>query len=146
MTRIYYLPFLAFLAFLLLILLFSFNFATSVDPGWHTTIFPSYFIWTLVLLLVLSFSIIGYWLVLKQINKFNWTLFIIHLLLTVSTVIFVKFPSIFLDVPGTEQEELIKNIFFRIQLISWCYGLFMAGQILFLVYFIRVIRTRPLKT
>jgi hypothetical protein len=142
MTRPY-LPFIAFLTLLLLTIPFSFDFATSVVPGWHTTIYPPYFIWTLALVVVLLFVVIGYWLISKRVDKTNWTLFIIHHLLTIPTVIFIKFPSILLDVHQTDRDELIRSLALRVKLIPWAEGLFVVGQIFFLVYFIRTIRRKP---
>lgn len=139
MTRPY-IPFLAFLILLLLTIPFSFDFATSVVPGWHTTIFPPYFIWGLIVVIILLLVTIGYWLLSKRTDKINWTLFAIHFALTIPTVIYLKFPSILLDVKLTDQNELIKAIEFRIRLIPVAWTLFSAGKILFLIYFIRSIK------
>jgi hypothetical protein len=139
MTRPY-IPFLAFLILLLLTIPFSFDFATSVVPGWHTTIFPPYFIWGLIVMIVLLLVTIGYWLLSKRTDKISWTLFAIHFALTIPTIIYLKFPSILLGVQLTNQEELIKAIEFRMKLIPIAWTLFVGGQILFLIYFIRTIR------
>jgi hypothetical protein len=139
MTRPY-IPFLAFLILLLLTIPFSFDFATSVVPGWHMTIFPPYFIWVLIVIIVLLLVIIGYWLLSKRTDKINWTLFAIHFALTIPTIIYLKFPSIFLDVQLTDPNELIKAIEFRMKLIPVAWALFIVGQILFLIYFIRTIK------
>jgi uncharacterized membrane protein YjfL (UPF0719 family) len=136
-----YVPFFAFLALLLLTIPFSFDFATSVVPGWHTTIFPPYFIWQLIAIIVLLLAIIGYWLLSKRVDKINWTLFAFHLTLTIPTIIFLKFPSIFLDVQQTNQEEIIKAISLRIKLIPVAWTLFILGQALFIIYFIRTIKS-----
>ena len=130
-------PFLAFLVLLLLTIPFSFDFATSVVPGWHTTIYPPYFIWGLILIVVLLLVTIGYWLLSKRVDKINWKLFAIHFILTIPTVIFLKFPSIFLNVQQTSQEEILKAISLRIKLIPVAWTLFFVGQVLFLFYYIR---------
>lgn len=142
MTRPY-IPFLAFLVILILTIPFSFDFATTVVPGWHTTIYPPYFAWTAIVVIILLFVTIGYWLLSKQVDKINWTLFIVHFIVTIPTVIFIKFPSIFLNVQQTNQEELIKDISARVKLIPLAHGLFIAGQVLFLIYFIRTIKSKP---
>ncbi len=85
-----YIPFLAFLVLLLLTIPFSFDFATSVVPGWHTKIYPPYFIWGLILIVVLLLVTIGYWMLSKRVDKINWTLFAIHFILTIPTVIFLS--------------------------------------------------------
>jgi hypothetical protein len=145
MTRPY-IPFLAFLILLVLTIPFSFDFATSVVPGWHTTIYPPYFIWGLIVLIVLLLVTIGYWLLSKGTDKTNWTLFAIHFALTIPTVIYLKFPSILLDVQGADQYKLIKAIAFRMQLIAIAWTLFIVGQILFLIYYIRTIKSKRITT
>ena len=141
-----YIPFFAFLILLLLTIPFSFDFATSVFPGWHTTIFPPYFIWGLILIIVLLLVTIGYWILSKRVDKINWTLFAFHFILTIPTVIFLKFPSIFLDVQQTNQEEIIKAISLRIKLIPVVWTLFIVGQTLFIIYFVRTIKSKQVAT
>jgi len=140
MTRPY-IPFLAFLILLLLTIPFSFDYATSVVPGWHTTIFPTYFIGRLIVLVVLFLVTIGYWLLSKRVDKINWIPFTIHFILTIPTVVFLKFPSIFLNVQQESQDEILKAISLRIKLIPVAWTLFFAGQVLFLVYYIRTNKT-----
>jgi hypothetical protein len=141
MTRPY-IPFLAFLILLLLTIPFSFDFATSVVPGWHTTIYPPYFVWELIVIIALLLVTIGYWLLTKQTDKINWTLFAIHFAFTIPTIIYLKFPSILLNVQMTNQDELIKAIEFRMKLIPVAWTLFIAAHILFLNYYIRTIKTK----
>ena len=135
MTRSY-IPFLAFLILLLLAMPFSFDLATSVVPGWHTRIFPPYFIWGFVVLVVLFFVTIAYWLLSKRTDKINWILFAIHFALTIPTIIYLRFPSIVWSV------QLIKSTELRLKLIPIAWTLFIAGQILFLIYYIRTIKTK----
>jgi hypothetical protein len=145
MTRPY-IPFIAFLILLVLTIPWSFDFATSVVPGWHTTIFPPYFIWGFFIMVVLLLATIGYWLISKRTDKTNWTLFAIHFLLTIPTVIYLKFPSILLDVQLTDQNELIEAFEFRMRLIPVAWALFIAGQIMFLIYYIRTIKAKRIST
>ena len=145
MTRPY-VPFLAFLVLLLLTIPFSFDFATSVVPGWHTTIFPRYFIWGLITIVVLLLVTIGYWLLSKRVDKINWTLFAIHFLLTIPAVIYLKFPSIFLDIQRSNQEEMIRAVLFRIKLIPIAWTLFIVGQDLFIIYYVRTIKLNRVAT
>src|SRR5829696_10121100 len=145
MTRPY-IPFLAFLILLLLTIPFSFDFATSVVPGWHTTIFPPYFIWGLIVIIVLLLVTIGYWLLSKRVDKVNWTLFAFHFILTIPTVIFLKFPSFFFDVQQANQEEIIKAVSLQIKLIPVAWTLFIVGQLLFVIYYIRTINSKRFAT
>jgi hypothetical protein len=137
-----YLPFFAFLILLWLTIPFSFIFSTDAIPGWHTTIFPLYFIWRLIVMGALLFVTIGYWLLKKQADRINWTLFAIHFALTIPTVIYLKFPSMFLDVHTANQYELFKLIQFRIELIPIAWTLFIIGQLLFFIYYLRTIRVK----
>ena len=141
-----YIPFFAFLVLLLLTIPFSFDFAVSVVPGWHTTIFPPYFIWGLIVIIVLLLVTIGYWTLSKRADKINWTLFAFHFMLTIPTVISLKFPSIFLDIQQPNEEEIIKAISFRIKLIPVAWTLFTVGQIFFIIYFIRTINSKQAAT
>jgi hypothetical protein len=137
-----YIPIFAFSVLLLLTIPFSFDFATSVVPGWHTTIIPLYFVGGLLVIIVLLLVTIGYWLLSKQVDKTSWTLFALHFFLTIPTAIFVNFPSIFLDVQQTNQEEIIKAIYFRMKLIPVAWTFFILGQILFIIYFVRTINSK----
>lgn len=142
----HYIPFFAFLVLLLLTIPFSFDFATSVVPGWHTTIFPPYFIWGLIVISVLLLVTIGYWRLSKRVDKINWILFASHFVLTIPTVIFLIFPSIFLAVQQTDQEGIIKAMSLRIKLILVAWTLFIGGQALFFIYFIRKINPKRIAT
>lgn len=63
MTRPY-IPFLAFLVLLLLTIPFPFDFTTSVGPGWHTIIFPPYFVWGIIV--VIFFASCYNWLLASK--------------------------------------------------------------------------------
>ena len=123
---------------------FSFGFATSAVPGWHTTIYPPYFVSALISIIVLLLLTIGYWLLSKRVDKTSWTLFVIHFILTIPTFIFLKFPSVFLDKTQTNQEELLRNLSLQIKLVPVAWILFMAGQILFIIYCIKTIKNRAM--
>jgi hypothetical protein len=56
---------------------FSLGFATSVVPGWHTTIFPPYFIMNSVLSIMLLLVTIAYWKISKVKKAVSWTVFVI---------------------------------------------------------------------
>jgi len=136
-----YIPFFAFLALLLVTIPFSFDLAISAVPGWHTRVFPPYFIWILIVVVVLLFITIGYWMLSKRAGKINWILFAIHFVLTIPSVIYLRFPSMMLDVQRTDQEELNKALAFRMSLIPVFWTLFIIGQIIFLIYYTRKIKT-----
>jgi hypothetical protein len=142
-----YIPLLSFLILLLLTISFSFDPGASVVTGWHVTINPPHFIWGPILVAIFLFLIIGYWLLVKRVDKVNWVLFVIHFLLTIPTVVFLIFPSIFLNEeslfldPGSPNaEKLWVNLSLRIKLMPVAWTVFTIGQILFMVYYIRTIK------
>lgn len=133
-------PLLAF--FILLILNYPFlPYANSVIPGWHTTIYPPYFVAGAVVLIILMLVIIGYWLLLKRVDKVNWTLFVLHLLFTIPTVIYLKYPMMFFDFEHSSPEDIAKETVTRFQLITISWVLFAIGQLVFIVYFLRTMLT-----
>ena len=89
---------------------------------------------------------IAYWLLLQRVDKINWTLFAIHFVLTIPTIMYLKFPSILLDGQQTNQDELLKAISFRIKLIPIAWTLFIVGKTLFIIYFLRTIKIKPTST
>ena len=138
-----FIPFLAFLV-LLLMTIPSFDFATSVTPGWHTTIYPPSVVWTIALTITLLFVTIGYWLLSRQADNINWALFSIHFVLTFTAIIFIKFPSIFLNIQQNNVNELLKSYSARLTLIPVAWTLFIVGQTLFGIYLFRAFKSRTL--
>jgi hypothetical protein len=137
MTKAFF-PILILLVLLLLAIPFS-EFASSVVPGWHTTIYPSGFVRSFIVLIIGVFITIGYWQVSKKADKISWTLFVTHFILTLPALIILNFPSILLDVEKNGLKVLLNAVKFRIQL-AWI--LFIIGQIIFLIYYIRSIKSR----
>jgi len=135
-----HLPFLVFFALLMLTIPCTFDVSTSVVPGWHTTIYPPFFIGGIAIAFVLLLVTIGYWQLSKQVQKFNLTIFAIHFILTIPTIINIKFPFALIDLQLTNQEELIKSLSFRENLTSVSWVLFIVGQILFLIYYVKTIK------
>ena len=94
MKRSYILLF-VFLVMVLLAVAFSFDSSTLAVPGWHTTIYPPYFIGVIILILVLLFVSIGYWLLSNRADKITWILFALHFTLTIPSVVFIFSFNIF---------------------------------------------------
>ncbi len=136
-----HIPFFAFLV-LLIIMLFPFDFAVSVIPGWHTIILPPYFIWTCIIVIVLFIITIGYWYLSKRVDTINWILFAFHFILTIPTVIFLNFPSRFLNEQHLGYQEIMQSISLQIQLVYTVSVLFIIGQMFFVVYFVRTIKAK----
>jgi len=137
MTRTYIL-FVAF--FILLLLTIPFDIATSVVPGWHTTVFSPYFVWKFIVAIVLVLVIIGYWLLFSRVDRINWVLFTIHIGLTIPAIVYPMISSIVLDEKLINHKGLIKAIEFQMKLIPVIWIFFIIGQILFLIYAIRTIK------
>lgn len=146
MMRKNYIPIFAFLSLLILTFRFSFGLNDFAEQGWHVTIFPAYFIWLLIGLAIFLFAVIGYWLLTSRANKTAWGLFAIHFVLTIPSIVYLMIPSIFLDTSIIESGELMNVLHFRIRLIPVAWALFIIGQVLFLVYFIRTIKQEKLIT
>ena len=139
MNRLF-IPLLVILVLVLLAVAFSFDSSTLAVPGWHTTIYPPYFIGVIISILVLLFVSIVYWLLNNIADKITWILFALHFTLTIPTAVFIFFPSLFLNVQQGDQEEIIKAVIFRMKLIPVAWTLFIIGQVLFVSYVVRVFK------
>ncbi|MCS3799256.1 hypothetical protein [Niastella sp. OAS944] len=131
MKKAYFL--IAFLIVLLIALIYFFGSAASVGPGWHTTVYPAYYSWVLVIIMTLFFAVIGYWLYLKTISKLNWILFIIYFLATTSTYFFIKFPAVLLKYRQYNQ-AMFENARTIIQLLPIATWVLIITQILLVGY------------
>jgi hypothetical protein len=60
--------------------------------------------------------------------------------LTIASVIFIKFPTIFLEFQPGYEDEFSNEIIFRMKMIPVAWAIFSTGQLLFPVYYIRAIR------
>ena len=89
---------------------------------------------------MLCFLIIGNWLNTNKADKVSWILFSFHVLLTLSTITYLKFPRIFLDVPLKDQKALINSVELRLKFIPVVMTIFFLGQVLLMIGFIRVIK------
>lgn len=124
-----YIPLLIFFVLLLMAVAFSFDSSTLAVPGWHTTIYPPYFIVVIISILFLIFVSIGYWQLTNRVDKINWILFALHCTLSILTTVFIVFPSVFLNIQQGDQEEIIKAVSYRLKLIPVAWALFIIGQV-----------------
>lgn len=138
-----YIPLLAFLILLLLNSPISFDAIESPGPGWHFTIYPRWYIWMLAVLVSLLFAIIGYWLHKRKTDKINWTLFALHFLLTITTIIFIKSPTVLLNANDADKTKMMEAVYSRMELAPVARIIFIAAQLLFLVYISRVLTHKP---
>ncbi len=137
-------PFFAFLILLLLMAPFPFDFASSLVPGCHTVIVSPYFVFDLFIVIAMLLVTMGYWLLSKRVGIINWTLFLIHFVLTLPAIILIRFPTLFLDINADQVniESYLQIGSLRAKLFPLALVLFIVGQGLFIGYFIKSIRSK----
>ncbi|MFZ1800619.1 MAG: hypothetical protein WAU24_12205 [Chitinophagaceae bacterium] len=122
--------------FILLLPFFTaIDYSAVAGPGWHLSIYPPYFIWLLLFVIVFLFSTIGYWLFINKTGTTNRILFIFHVACTIPAILYLTFPSIFLNSHNTGGPELYEQIYDRIKFIPIAWAIFIVAQILFPIYF-----------
>ena len=134
-----HLPFFIFAMLFILTIPFPGDMATSVVPGWHTTVLTPYFLTTIGITLVLLFVTIAYWRLTRRVNKINVSFLVSHLLLTIPAVIFVRAPFLFFNITGADLTVLNRQITFTTALTAIIFLLFAVGQTLFAAYYLRTI-------
>ncbi len=122
--------------YLYLPLILSYDFFSSLIPGWHTAIYPYPLIPALIKFLLLILVSLFYWKLAKFKNEINFKKFIIHFLLTVPGIIFSKV-NLYQLLYSDSAEP--KNFMFEIQTVV-CIRvlaniLFFLGLILFVIYY-----------
>lgn len=132
-----YLPFFIFLLLSLVMFPFSFDTATSVVPGWHTSILSPYATMTGIYVLGLCLVTIAYWVLARRNKKVNLSFFIIHFLLTIPIFIYLLFPGMLFLSPPSNGDEIGALIERTARLMLLALALFTLGQVLFFIYFIR---------
>ena len=92
-----------------------------------------------------SFDFFDNWIYYRRNDRLDWILLSIHFVLTITTFIYLQIPFILLKVNITNQNEFLNEVIFRIKLIPLAWALFIAGQILFLFYYFRIIKKQKSK-
>jgi len=115
----------------------DFDYATSVVPGWHTTIYPPFFLINIILSIFLFIDVLGYLQLAKKIDSINWPVFVTHLMLTIPATILMRFPMALLYRSTPEPEQLIV---LEAQFRWFAYCLFIAGQVFFAFYYFKTKR------
>ena len=127
--KITQLPFIIYLLLTISFFPLSSDYATSIVPGWHTTIFSPYAVGQFIVILSLAGVSFGYWKLSKLTNTINWKLFINHILLTIPLLVLLMFDT-YISIDINPMISVPVSIF-----------LFIAGQIIFLLYCIKIINT-----
>jgi hypothetical protein len=123
--KITHLPFIIYLLLTILFLPLSSDYATSVVPGWHTTIFPPFAVGQFIVILSLVGVIFGYYKLSRRTDTINWKLFIIHFILTIPLLILLKFDT-YISIDINPMITIPVSIF-----------MFIIGQIIFLLHYLR---------
>lgn len=101
------------------------GFAVSVVPGWHTVIVPPFMIFSIILLSWLYLLSIGYFVLERKNRQPNQRMFIIHLALTLLFFFYSNGDNSFYNTPKG-------FLSFMVPL-----GLFLIGQLIFIIIFVR---------
>jgi len=128
--KLLHLPSLIFICIFLSFFPLSLDYATSVVPGWHTTIFPPYFIWQSIVLLIILLVSIAYWKLSTKTGIINWIFFIFHFILTIPAIIYLKYGLMIFNSVTISKDELLIIISF------------VLGQILFIVHYVRSLQRK----
>jgi hypothetical protein len=137
-----YIPFISFFILLLLSISIEQDVAISLVPGWRMRVFPPYFIATIILVLVTA----GYWFLIKRLQKINWVFFLIHLMTTIPTVVFIRVLCVYVFLLWLDNgEDPMHQMVFLNKLIPLAFVLFLAGQVSFLIYFMKAISKNRLR-
>jgi len=133
-----------FIIFLILIILifpfsffqFSLDYASSIIPGWHTTILPFQAIGMILKCIILIFVALGYWKLRKANILIDKKIFFTYLILTIPAIIISNFSLYKLLNP--DNENIVQNmrmVYFAQILIN---AIFFIAQILFGIYYFRL--------
>lgn len=123
--KIKQLPFIIYLLLTISFFPMSSDYATSVVPGWHTTIFPPFAVGQFIVVLSLVGVIFGYYKLSRRTDTINWKLFIIHFILTIPLLIILKFDT-YISTDINPMITIPVSIF-----------MFIIGQIVFLLHYLR---------
>jgi DNA integrity scanning protein DisA with diadenylate cyclase activity len=122
------------------------DFASSIIPGWHTTINSFNLIANILKLVLLFIVVIFYWKLSKIIKAMPFKYFILHLFLTIPSIIISKIPLIFfVNFDNQNLEKTINEIDNVNRIVIIINTLFIIGQILFGMYYYKTWKKRNIK-
>lgn len=136
-------PFWVFLILFIISFGFPGEFATSVIPGWHATIFSPLAGLALGVSICLLLVTIAYYFLHRGPKMISLIIFLVHLGLTLPVLFYLKFPFLLLvQFAGKEQALSIEHINTIMNYVYLIAGAFLAGQLIFITYFFKMIRHR----
>jgi hypothetical protein len=132
-------PFLSFaILSIFTIPIFSFDYATSVIPGWHTIILPPSTSAIIIIFILTLLATIAYWALEKYRHKIAKEIFWIHLLFSIPAILLTRIPFLFLMLRGSDFQKIQKQLLLSEIILYSVYIIFIAGQIIYFTYFIRM--------
>jgi hypothetical protein len=126
-----YIPFLSFSVLFILTAVFYYDVGTHLSNSYNSTLYgaPSWFKISVMLLLVT----VCYWVCLKKKIKVNFTVFSIHVLVTILILSFIQYSFLF---DSANFNDSIRS--FRSRIIA-TNNFFLPTQLLFMAYWILIV-------
>ena len=133
--------FLTIILFPFSILFLNSDFVSSVIPGWNNTIVSPYLTATIFKSILMLIVITFYWKLNKVVKEIDIKFFILHLVLTIPSIINSKIPlHSFIEFKNDNFENTIKEYEFVDSIVITLNILFVIGQIIFGIYYTKKMR------
>ena len=133
--------FLTIILFPFSILFLNSDFVSSVIPGWNNTIVSPYLTATIFKSILMLIVITFYWKLNKVVKEIDIKFFILHLVLTIPSIINSKIPlHSFIEFENDNFEKTIKEYEFVDSIVITLNILFVIGQIIFGIYYTKKMR------
>ena len=125
------------------ILFWNSDFASSVIPGWHTTIISPYLTATIFKFIVMLVVITFYWKLNKAVKEIDFKFFALHLALTIPSIINSKISlHSFVEFDRNNFEKTIREYEIIDSIVIALNILFIIGQIIFGIYYSKKMRQK----
>lgn len=110
----------------------------SIIPGWHTNIISGQIISNLLKFIILSTVTFYYWQLSKVTEEINYQKFLIHFSLTIPVVLFTKINLYDLfHFNSSDPNYFVNQIQVLVYIHIFTNILFLMGQILFWIFYVR---------
>lgn len=136
-------PFIVFTILLIVLFPFSVLFiksdlVSSIIPGWHTTINSFWLLATVIKIVILSIVVLMYWKLNKIVKEIEVKFFILHLALTIPSILNSKIPlQSFIEFNRNNMEKTISELETVNLIVIALNVLFVVGQIAFGIYCVK---------
>jgi len=121
------------------IIYLQFDYLSSIVPGWNTTIITGQIISNTSKFLILTVITIYYWKLSSNTNQLNFKKFLVHFLMTIPAV-FIERISLYelLNFNSLNANSFVNWIQIIFFINICCNILFIIGQILFGIYYVKL--------